>query len=389
MTRRGRGEGSVYKRKSDGRWVAVIDYGIEHGRRDRKVLYGSTKTEVLNKQRAELKRRRPTRAHAGHQHTVKSWMQEYLVDIAKPAVRPQTFASYESKVNQYVIPLIGRHRLDLLEPRHIRRMYQRMREPCPEPNDKGQCRHHPSHGLSESTIRQTHVILARALKIAVREKLIPEAETANVDPPSTKQAQRPHLTTPQADLLLASVTDEPDAARWYVALLLGIRQGEALALPWGAVDLARQSVTIARTLVRANGTMTYGEPKSDAGNRVITMTADRPMYDRIPTLFEVARAAHIQTHGREPEPLDLVWAQPNGKPLDPSKDRKRWKQLLEAAGLPNVSLHSARQSAASRMEQNGMGERLAAEILGHSNVAMTYRYQRGAGIENQRKALEG
>ena len=382
MSRRGRGEGSVYRRKSDGRWVAVIDYGIEHGRRDRKVLYGRTKAEVLDKKKAAEALRRPARAHAAAQHTVATWMAEYLTEIAEPTLRPQTLASHRSKINQYIVPLLGKHRLDRLEAKHIRRMYARMRQDCPEPTAEGKCRHSPSHGLSESTIRQTHVILARALKIAVREKLIPEAETANVDPPSTKTAIRPSLTVAQADLLLASVIDEPDAARWHAALRLGMRQGECLALPWGAVDLAVGAVTIARALVRDGGTLTFAPPKSDASHRVIGMPAE------ILTHFTVARAAYINTHGREPDPMALVWSQANGKPIQPDKDSDRWHALLKAAGLPAVALHSARQSAARRMEERGVNERMAAEILGHANVAMTYQYQRGASIEQQRKALE-
>lgn len=376
--RRGRGEGSVYRRKSDGRWVAVIDYGIEHGKRDRKVLYGRTKREVLDKKKEAERLRRP--AHAGT-NTVKTWLEEYMRDIAEPSLRPQTLASYRSKIDQYINPLIGHHRLDRLEARHIRRMYTRMRQPCPEPTPDGRCRHKPSHGLSEGTLRQTHLILARALKIAVREKLITEAETSNVDPPSTKQAQRPQLTTAQAKLLLASINSEPDAARWHVALELGMRQGECLALAWGAVDLAAGGITIARTLVNAGGTYTFGEPKSEAGNRTIGPP------QQILNLLTIERLAFIDANGREPQPLELVWAQPSGKPLDPSKDRKRWKALLAAAGLPIVPLHSARQTAARWMEEKDMNERLAAEILGHANVQMTYRYQRGAGLENQRKAL--
>ena len=381
--RRGRGEGSVYRRKSDGRWVAVIDYGIEHGRRDRKVLYGRTKQEVLTKKKEAERLRHPNRAAAGRDLTVTTWMREYMRDIAEPSLRPQTIASHRSKIEQYIVPLIGHHRLDRLEARHIRRMYQRMRQDCPEPatiKKDGQlvqvCRHKPSHGLAEGTIRQTHIILARALKIAVREKLIPEAETSNVDPPSTETAQRPHLLTPQADLFLASIQDEPDASRWYAALHLGMRQGECLALPWGAVNFANESITIARSLVRGtNGQLEYGEPKSKASNRIVP----------IPT----AMLTHLKVlHATlDPDPLDLVWPQDNGRPRDPSKDHARWKHLLAKAGLPTVTLHSARQTAARYMEETGVPERLAAEILGHSDVSQTFKYQRGAGLEQQRKAL--
>jgi integrase len=70
-------------------------------------------------------------------------------------------------------------------------------------------------------------------------------------------------------------------------------------------------------------------------------------------------------------------------------DRRRWKAFLKAAGVPDVTLYSARQSAARRLEEEGVAPRAAAQFLGHSNVNMTYRYQRGADIETLRTAIEG
>jgi integrase len=45
MSRRGRGEGSIYRRQ-DGRWAAAISLGWSGGRRRRKTFYGQTRAEV-------------------------------------------------------------------------------------------------------------------------------------------------------------------------------------------------------------------------------------------------------------------------------------------------------------------------------------------------------
>lgn len=47
--RRGHGEGSIYQRESDDRWVAVVDLGYVNGKRKRKPLYGKTRKEVAEK----------------------------------------------------------------------------------------------------------------------------------------------------------------------------------------------------------------------------------------------------------------------------------------------------------------------------------------------------
>jgi hypothetical protein len=46
--RRGHGEGAIYKRLCDGRWVGSITVGrTPQGKQKRRIVYGSTKQEVL------------------------------------------------------------------------------------------------------------------------------------------------------------------------------------------------------------------------------------------------------------------------------------------------------------------------------------------------------
>ena len=93
--------------------------------------------------------------------------------------------------------------------------------------------------------------------------------------------------------------------------------------------------------------------------------------------------AHLIAEGNEPAPGDRVFAYSH------DVDQKLWRELLAGAGLPHVTRASARQSAARRLEESGVPARIAAQFLGHSNVNMTYRYQRGADVETLRKAIEG
>jgi hypothetical protein len=52
VTRRGSGEGSIFKDPNNGRWRALIDVGADaSGRRQRKKVSGRTRAEVLLKMR--------------------------------------------------------------------------------------------------------------------------------------------------------------------------------------------------------------------------------------------------------------------------------------------------------------------------------------------------
>ena len=50
--------------------------------------------------------------------------------------------------------------------------------------------------------------------------------------------------------MLAVATDDRNAARWSVALALGLRQGEALALKWDDIDLDNGTLAVRRQLQR-------------------------------------------------------------------------------------------------------------------------------------------
>ena len=59
--RRGKGEGSIYKR-DDGVWIAAVDLGWSGGKRSRKVVNGRTRAEVgkrLNDLRSQAERGSP------------------------------------------------------------------------------------------------------------------------------------------------------------------------------------------------------------------------------------------------------------------------------------------------------------------------------------------
>lgn len=396
-TRRGKGEGAIYQRcdhktcpalievtddegqvtrirprhRCRGRWVATIDYGYKGGRRDRRTLYGSTKTEVQDKLKAALKS--APRDRPSDMPTIGDWLDEWLAEY-KPKLKPQTRTSHESKIRNYMKPLIGSTRLDRLTTLQVEQIEARVTMNCPTPKPDGKCPHKPHHGLAVSTARQTFIILNDALNDAVKAKKISENPAAFADAPGTFQNQDPHMVTPLADLVIKAAAKEPvTEARVLMALEQGLRPGEALGLCWGLVDLEAGSLTVART-IEQNGA--WGTPKSQAGNRTI------PLTNRTWASLRRLRA-ELEASGHSPEPTDRIFS------WTPDVDRDRWRRLLARTGVPHVSLKSARQSAARRLEENGVPERVAAQFLGHSNVNMTYRYQRGAPIEVMHKAING
>lgn len=397
-SRRGRGEGSIIQRhdhstcparirvvdddgveswqrpahRCKGRWAKVIDLGWNAGSRQRKTIYGATKAEVIEK--ADEFDGGPRSGY-----TVETWMTYWLENIAPGRCRPQTLIGYRSKINVYIIPLLGRHRLNELEAEHIEMAWQRMRKPCPRLNaETGECGHNPRHGLSESSIRQTHAILARGLEIAKRREHIHRNPAKQMDAPGTTTARRDRLTKAEAKLVLAEADKDPETtARWWCALQLGMRQGECLGLPWSMVDFDRNTITIARTLVKVDGGLAFGEPKSKKSKRDVPMTSQ--VRDR---LFAQWNHYYVATGGK-PDLTSPVWAQAHGGPIGHKSDYVRWTKLLARAGVKHVALHSARNTMSALLEEANVPPRLGTEITGHSDEKTLYGYQDDAGYERR------
>ncbi|GAA3309917.1 site-specific integrase [Nonomuraea dietziae] len=141
--------------------------------------------------------------------------------VLSEKLAPRTLADYHSKNRHWIVPLLGKHRLDKLAPEHLDAAYTTMLE----------------RGLATSTVLKVHRILSRALTIALRRGRVARNVATLIDAPSATAIEIDPLTREEARSILEAAKTRRNAARWSVALALGIRQGEALGLRWSYIDL--------------------------------------------------------------------------------------------------------------------------------------------------------
>jgi hypothetical protein len=65
----------------------------------------------------------------------------------------------------------------------------------------------------------------------------------------------------------------------------------------------------------------------------------------------------------------VVFAQENGRPIDPKADWQEWSDILKAAGIPHHGVHAMRHSAATIALDEGVALAVVQELLGHSDIA--------------------
>lgn len=347
-------ESSIHKDEA-GRWHGYVSMGLrEGGRRDRRHVSGRSRREVVTKVRAlEAKRDAGTALGAGTPPTVAVWLTEYLDNVAARRVRPSTLDRYRSLARVHIIPRLGHHRLDRLQPEHVERMYTAMADT----------------GLASATVLQAHRLLSRALKIAMQRGRIGRNVCSLVDAPSLSHHEIEPLTVEEARRILTTAGARRNGARWAIALALGLRQGEALGLQWSDIDLDAPTLTVRRALQRQRGKgLVLVEPKSRSGRRTIALP--EPVAELL-RAHRVAQNAERLHAGSEWRALDFVFAQRTGLPIDSRADRRDWDQLLKDAGVRPARLHDARHTAATTLLIMGVPARVVMQILGHSQIGLT------------------
>jgi len=104
VRRRGKDEGSVYRR-ADGVWTqASINLGVVAGRRKRKVLYGRTRAEVAAKIRAEQSELEFGLPVGDSQITPAQLRERWLDEDVAGMVAPNTELSYRTLMRRHVVP---------------------------------------------------------------------------------------------------------------------------------------------------------------------------------------------------------------------------------------------------------------------------------------------
>jgi integrase len=348
VTKRARGEGSIRKRP-DGLWEARIT--LDSGKR--RSFYGRTQTEVRNKKTDALAQQQRGMLTDPDRQTLAEYMAVWLEDSAKPMIRLTTYRLYEYAIRSHIAPAtIGRLRLAKLTPQHIQRWL----------NDLS------ATDLSPKTVRLIFGTLKTALELAVKWNMLARNPATLVDPPRLPYHEIKSLTPAQVTTLLKAAEGHRLYPIYALAVALGMRQGEILALRWQDVDLDGATLTVAHTLQQLNrNAAILLEPKTKAGIRRITMPA------MIVTILRQHRVRQLEERlqAKDWEDNGYIFTSPAGKPLYKQTVFRHFKPLLAAAGLPDMRFHDLRHTAASLMLAQSVPPRMIMEILGHSNIGIT------------------
>jgi integrase len=339
--RRPKGEGSVYRRR-DGRVVG--EYEDANGRKRYITSKTKTKAEMKAAVRKALEDRDNGIAHDSDNLTLGTYLERWL-ESTRDTVGLRTYQRSEETVRLHVEPMLGKVKLDTLTTMQLDELYRKKLKA----------------GLSPRSVQIIHATAHKALKQAVRWRLVRENVAEHATPPKTTKREMQPLTKDQTQILLraAKRTQPKMYALYALAATTGARLGELLALHRADVDLDAGTLRISKTV--HNGRITA--PKTSAGRRTI----------RLSKLALDALREHLDAR------VGDVWLFQS--PVNPDMSIHRatlhttyWKPLLKASGLPQETrFHDLRHTAASLLLGEGVPVPVVSQLLGHADSGITLK----------------
>jgi len=283
--------------------------------------------------------------------TVEEHLHNWLEGYVKTNCSQRTLDGYQSIIETHLIPALGHIQLKHLHSQAIQGYYGKARE-----------------RLSSRTVHHHHRVLSQSLKHAVRQGYLGRNPCEFADPPSPKGRAMRTLTLGEVEVLFEHAQDNYYYPVIYTAVSTGLRQAELLGLRWRDIDLDMLSMSVSQVLYKRRGVVQFKEPKTAHSRRRVAMTPKLALFLR-EYRAECERLYHEL--GKQLSLDDLVFAGPEGKPIDPCVLTHAFTRLARQRGLEGVRFHDLRHTFASLMLLRGAKPKVISEALGHSSVAFT------------------
>lgn len=347
MSKRGHGEGTFFKR-ANGSYTAQVS--IDGKRVSKTFKVRKDAQDWINTINGQVKQ---GLTYNSARTTVNELMTEWL-QIKQSKTRPATAESYNRLARLYILPALGKLKLQEVNAGRVQKFYSRLE----------------ADGVGKRTIELSHLVLHGFLNHAQRLGLIAQNWAALVEVPRPESREMKVWDESQVSLFLQYVNSDP---LYRLAFATGMRRGELIGLQWKDLDWNSGMLHVRRQVFEPEGGgWNYQAPKTERGRRGIRLGKGlieslRIHYSQtIPQLMAIA--------GDDWQENDLIFPSAKGTPRNGYSVSKEFQRLANEAGLPTIRLHDIRHTAASIMLLHGEPPVRVAGILGQSVQVLLSTY---------------
>lgn len=352
MARKGE---NIYKRK-DGRYEGRYIKGYKPNRKPCfGYVYGHKYADVKERLCKLKARQAACRVLAGKVGggTAGEYMEYWLVQVAKPRIKPSTYSCYRGMVSRHLLPHLGAEMLEHVSTQHLYALQEILEK----------------KGLSKSTIADVFHLLASICKQAEKDQCLGQNPCGEIRIKREGAQRRQGFTRQERQRLIGSLCNAEEETRLEVLLPLytGLRVGELCALQLGDIDLAQGIIHIRQTVQRigcqgaeeSRTGVVLGTPKSPLSRREVPIP---------PPLLPLLR----QRKSRGNDNNFLLGG--GTAPVEPRIVQRHFHRVLEGAGLALRGPHALRHTFATNCLEQGADLVTISELLGHSGLAITQKY---------------
>lgn len=342
------------RRKGDG-WELIVDLGrdpVTKRRRQRSRMFKGTSGEADTELAAMVTEASGERAGPGTEAPLSELIDRWL-DLVADDLSPTTLEGYRCTVKVQIAPVLGSRPVGEITTAEIDALYRELlktRKPA--------------------TVRQTHAILRRAFRQAVRWGWLTVNPAINATPPPVRKKKHIMPTPKQlAALLAAADTLDPDlGCLLRVAATSGARRGELLGLHESRVNLDTGVLLIDRNIVQAGGVLIEKDTKTHQ-DRSVSLDAGTVAVLRrhLVRARERALAGGI---GRALDPYVFSASVDGSVAMTPDVVSAAFRRLAKTHA-PGVRLHDLRHFSATQLLAGGVPVKTVSARLGHGSAAMT------------------
>jgi integrase len=352
-TQRANGEGSIYQRASDSRWLGAVTIGFDaNGRPRRKVVSAKTRAEVVRKLRTLQRQLDDGLRAPDNTISVSQLLDRWFADVMRHQVSSNTASNYQTVANQHIKPTLGKKKVASLTTGDVDRLISKKMD----------------SGLSASTVGRIRNVLSQALDQGIRWGILNRNVASLSRTPKGVRSEGRTLSPDQARTLLNALRGHRNEVLYALMLSIGLRRGEALGLQWRDFDEETGILMIRRQLTREDGVLFNKDTKTLKSRRAINLPP--PLIAKLRTHRANQNAQRLSL-GRSWTNSGHIFTTSLGTPIEPRNLYREFREVCRKAEIGDWHPHELRHSAASLMLAQGVKLQVVSEVLGHSSIRMT------------------
>ena len=307
------------------------------------------------------------------------WMKDHVMD----GEHTPSSVSFFRYMAADLVSYFGSKRLNQIDTEAVKRYLRYLNKEATTKN---------GDPLSATTKQHHFGTLRNILGYAKRLHYIKEDPTADLT-----QKEKPHRDKKKVDFLeqeqavrfMACMAKEPLYWRCLMNVLIttGLRRGEVVALQWGDLDTGKLELSVVRNVTLdkdAESGLHIGKTKTGE-TRIVPISA------RLCAMLLQFKKEQEETYNALILPAGFIFCNFTDpyRPLRPDSVTRHVRKFVDKNGLPDVSPHDLRHTAASLALESGADLKDVQALLGHKDASTTMQFYVGISEEKQRRTVDG